>query len=77
MGRVSWLRRRRTSSAHPFFSNAGTFKEHLDNPRLAKRLGAGVQLQASDRWDVGLEYNAHVASHIVANSGVLRMNYHF
>ncbi len=58
-------------------ADAGTFRTDMNNPNVAGRFGLGAQVQMADRWDVGLEYDAHVASHILAHTGVLRVNYHF
>ncbi len=58
-------------------ADAGSFWADLNNPNVAGRFGLGAQVQVADRWDLVLEYDAYVASHIVANSGVPRVNYHF
>ncbi len=58
-------------------ADAGSFRTDLNNPNVGGTLRAGSPDAGRGALDVGLEYDAYVASHIVANSGVLRLNFHF
>ncbi len=63
------------------FANApagtGDFTTELDNPNVIGRLSAGVDLYATDRVEVRLQYDGSFAAGQTSNGGLFRLSYFF
>jgi outer membrane autotransporter protein len=58
-------------------SGAGDFTTRLDNPSVVGRLSAGVDLYATDRVHVRLQYDGSFADDRTANGGQVPLSYFF
>ena len=56
---------------------SGTFHISSDLPSDRFKTTAGLDLKASDHWDVRLEYSSEFADHFESDTGALKVSYKF